>query len=117
MDITARLRASGSDSSAASYSYRRGALGATYTTATSLTGTSFNVGVGRINNRSLIIINFGQPQISQETTINAFGWEPYGLIDISGGTFLATTVFDGFSLRAGAGTITGTIRVYGYKNS
>jgi hypothetical protein len=116
-DVTTRLRVGGTDSSAASYSYRRVAAGATYGTTASASGTSFHVGVGRATNRSIISITFGQPQVSQQTTMTAAGWEPDGLLDLSGGTFLATTTFDGFTLIPSAGNITGTIRVYGYQNS
>ena len=34
-----------------------------------------------------------------------------------GGYFDNTTVFDGFTLYMASGTFTGTVRVYGYRNS
>lgn len=37
-------------------------------------------------------------------------------IDFYGGTHNVTTAFDGFTLTTSGGTITGSIRVYGYKN-
>jgi hypothetical protein len=118
MDITCRLRTSGTDNSSATYSTRRVSLRESYITTASTTATSFHCAVGRATNKSSTIIDFFNPQVAVQTNAISIGQEPgsLGIIDVNGLTFRNTTQFDGFSLIASSGNITGTIRVYGYNN-
>ena len=117
MDITCRLRVGGADSSSALYSNRRAALGASYTTTASTTGTSMNFSVGRATNASTAAYDFANPEATKQTGILGQSFEPDGLFDINGCTYTATTSFDGFSLITSGGTMTGTVTIFGYAKS
>lgn len=118
-----RLRVSGSDNTTSNY--YGSAIYNTSTTATP-TGELFSA-VGYFKTSYLestttdsqIIINMDNPQLAKKTIYslqhsrNAAGPS----VNYTGtGTFNATTQFDGFTLYPeSGGTITGTIKVYGYK--
>lgn len=116
MVIYCRLRASGTDNSSATYNTRRATLESTYTTTYSATATSFHFAVGRATNKSAASFDFFNPKSATQTSALGQSYEPASLIDLSGLTFTNTTQFDGFSLLPNTGTITGTLRVYGYAN-
>jgi hypothetical protein len=115
--ISGRLRASATDSSAATYNTRRSTLSASYSTSGSTTETSFFLLVGRATNTSFAVIDFINPQASLQTAAIVNSYEPQNReIGISAVTFTNTTSFDGFSILPDTSTITGTVKVYGYAN-
>ena len=125
--ITMRLRASGSDDSTSNYFL--GAEGRTNdgsdTTWANDGATSWTIGytstavAARRNRQSFTVY---APQAATRTGISGTGTTArttnIGIGGFfAGGEFAATTAFDGFSIIASAGTISGTVRVYGLADS
>jgi hypothetical protein len=118
-NINIRLRAAGSDASGANYTHYifRGSGGATLSQLTS-TGTEQQLdpvgGVGpkysltEVFNPNLAVVT-GIQTLATNLSTNGVG--------IIGGNHDLTNAYDGFTLFPSSGTITGTVRVYGYKNS
>jgi hypothetical protein len=120
LGIDCRLRASGSDDSAATYNTRRSILASGYSSSYNATNTSFAVVIAQATNRSAAVLDFINPEASLQTNaLTNASYEPSanGRMELSGLTFTNTTQFDGFSLICASGNITGTVRVYGYANS
>jgi hypothetical protein len=118
--INVRLRASGTDSSAASYSnagvtYQIGA--ATIGAANILGGTAWQFTQFNSSDRNEVVLEVFAPQLALDTN---FMWKTYGRVAGSqgggngSGEFRAATVFDSLTLFPSAGTITGNYQVYGY---
>jgi hypothetical protein len=119
-----RFRTSGTDNSATSY--HRAISGWETSTSTAqnlISGSQSSIIFGSsLNNGQFnFAFNIFRPQVSAWTIANLSGFaslttgQALGLFGSSG--FLANTVFDGISFILSAGTITGEIRVYGYRNS
>jgi hypothetical protein len=113
-----RLRAGGTDDTTGNYNYglvryRSGsAVIANYAQGSS---GSF-IGIGEATGFSeshFFEFMVGSPQQAQNTYVNG---QAGNLVDfwLYGGNHVSTTQFDGFSVIAGAGNMTGTIAVYGY---
>jgi hypothetical protein len=122
-NITYRHRASGSDISLGNYQTVQNRILAN--AATSLgSQQATNSGTNIVLNDGITqlsaTINLFRPQASAITLHNALGsswiaseasrWH-------SSGIYNATTSIDGFSIIASAGTMSGTVRIYGYRNS
>jgi len=123
-----RLRASGSDNSSANYYFQ-----GTYYSTTSLTAPTSNRSAGLTSqfsigdvtsNHCYAVIDVIGPQSSTYLTGVLWNWIANGLTDSStscgAGRMSVTTSYDGFTyfnLAGGGGTMTGTVRVYGYRNS
>lgn len=118
--INARLRASGSDSTAGSYSnagvtYFIGA--ATISAANIISGTSWQFTQFNSNDRNKVQLQILSPQLAADTH---FFWDTYGRVSGSqggghgNGEFRAATQFDSLTLFPASGTITGSYEVYGY---
>jgi hypothetical protein len=118
--VNVRLRASGTDSSAASYSN----AGVTYLIGSStiaaaniLSGTSWQFTEFNSNDRNKVVLDVFSPQVAADTH---FVWDTYGRVGGSqggghgNGEFRAATQFDSLTLFPGSGTITGSYQVYGY---
>ncbi len=120
-----RLRASGSDNSTSNYFYRtdiRSSSGPSSpspdetrqaNTATSWAASLYIIAAGR----SSFIFELYNPQASvrtQMTNLGAMDLNGASYTFLGAGTFNATTSFDSLSVIANAGTITGTVSVYGY---
>ena len=125
--ITMRLRASGSDDSTSNYFL--GAEGRTNdgsdTTWANDGASSWTIGytstavAARRNRQSFTVYT---PQVAERTGISGTGISArttnIGIGGFfAGGEFALTTAFDGFSIIASAGTISGTVRVYGLADS
>jgi len=112
---TVRLRASGTDITAANYdmntpNYQTGAFGG----STSNSATSWTVGNGAGYARE--IIELGNPFAATNTAITVdFGRTDASIWQFMGGRYNATTSADGFTVLGSS--ITVTARVYGYVNS
>lgn len=118
--INARLRASGADSSAASYSnagvtYQLGAT--TIGAANILSQTSWQFTQFNSNDRNKVQLQVLSPQLAVDTH---FLWDTYGRVGGAqggghgSGEFRATTQFDSLTLFPASGNITGSYEVYGY---
>jgi hypothetical protein len=110
-----RMRASGSDNSTSNYAWGGGyqAYGSA-ATAEGATGTNTWQFSGQANGTNSVTINVYLPQAAFPTTFNSSGSDT-GNVRRYGGYFSASTQFDGISFYGG--TFSGTVRVYGYKNS
>jgi hypothetical protein len=117
--LNARLRVAAADSSAATYAYASLYAGSTVGVRQSKTGTAFDLGSATTGFSSPLSLSIGSPAIAAQTVISASGMFN-GLATAFGhwvvGAFTGTTAFDGFTLYPASGTITGTVRVYGYTN-
>jgi hypothetical protein len=117
--ITLRLRAGGSDTTTNYYYSFVYNVGVNTWVGSNGTGSMGNaLGAGTTPSGSSIDIY--SPQRSEITTSLASYLAQYGAmaptVAFSGGTQLSSTQFDGFTLIPGSGTISGTVRVYGYHN-
>ena len=117
-DLTFKYRNSGTDTSAAYYSYNHsmfpiaGTQGAG-TRTNNGTFIAFNGGLGTLN----YVVDIRNPFVSgRQKYLNAQGISSaLASIHQTGGTLDNTNQFDGFTLAPQSGTITGTITIYGYK--
>ena len=121
---TMRVRASGTDNTANNYSF-----GVIFANTTGGTGNASS-GVSLVSSwtqnyggvsRSHFSTDFYSPALTSPTgyftTSNNNSTGTVGFPGFFGGSTSVTTQYDGFSIISSAGTITGTLRVYGYKNS
>lgn len=122
-NLLIRLRASGTDNSSANYAWS-----GTYTSSTSAayngeTGpgsTSWAVGYSESGMQCNTIIDVCSPFATNQAIYFANNLRMSGSVSSENkrsGGMTVTTSYDGLTLFAASGTITGSIRVYGYKNS
>lgn len=122
VDVSMRLRVSGSDYTSTGHYY-------------GITGlTSGGAAVNKLgNNTTAFFLNtpwtgyYGQisvdvyaPNLARATGINLQSMGVSSGADASwagSGTLATTTQYDGFSIYPASGSITGTLRIYGYRNS
>lgn len=119
-----RLRVGGVDNSTAN-SYYQTSLYSGGSSASGNSGTGDNLLAGITNSTYATsaswIYDFVSPALASQTMINAHTF--YTLtsgaryLELVDGYHNATSAFDGFTMYPSTGTITGNIRVYGYKNS
>jgi len=115
-----RLRVGGSDNSSANYgiarfNFRTGS----YSSAGSMTETYWNAGGSPITRRANATINLFDPFTSNNASMNSLSGNSnasYTYGDVAGGTLSVTTSYTGFTFFVSAGTLSGTFRVYGYRN-
>jgi hypothetical protein len=116
-DISFRFRTSGTDNTAASYN--RQIVYGGYNNTTTANGAS-GATAFFISYASTTSINLTNSLDVMNPNLSAISWvSGFYTANNSGGltvnNFGTTTVFDGFTIYPTAGTITGTIKVYGYK--
>lgn len=119
--MSMRLRASAADNTAANYDRQNLTWQSTSLTGARTTGATewTMVGGNTTAGDNATMLHVFSPKLASRTsmrsttTYNSSGG--YGAECLAG--FTATTQFDGFSLYPTSGTITGTVRVYGYQNS
>jgi hypothetical protein len=116
-----RMRVSGSDSSASNYAYKNVALPTNSATVTwaaqgnGSTDTSALLSNGDSSTTNYLI-NVASPFIATSTKMGFVVGSTAALQGINA-AFTAATSFDGFTIYTGSGNITGTIRIYGLRNS
>ena len=116
--VNMRLRLSGTDSSAASYSYQRfSAQSTTLSGSNSSSQTSGTLGVFTTTDRNALRVDLFGPALAANTKY--FSNCTYGgsNLEIFPGAHIVATAYDGFSLFPASGNMTGTLRVYGLRNS
>jgi hypothetical protein len=116
---TLRLRVSGTDNSSSNYAWSGvyATSGASGTEGGGTGQSSFKTGAG-YNTGLITVVDVLNPFASNYTSYLESGVRPNEAgIRTHGGSFNATTSFDGFTFAPASGTVTGTVRVYGYKNS
>jgi len=113
-----RVRASGTDNTASNYNYGRIFVGITATQALSHTSnaTFTSTPMSSTNTiNSFVNVQIAKPQLVDLTVILS---QSAGVnMDFLTTKLTVTTAYDGVTIFPGSGTITGNIRVYGYKNS
>ena len=116
-----RFRASGADNSTTNYNHA-GLLGRTTNTTANYGASGDTVGYVGFANAvpSFTSLEIANPQAAQYTsfTTTGFGGDLSTWFNIiGGGNFTTNAQFDGISLSAATGTISGTVQVFGYRNS
>ena len=117
---TLRLRASGTDNSTSNYRQNVIRSYSTVVNTGSTTSNVFGISNGAWDADTFFLeMKFFNPKLASKTGFQSRMnmLETTGAQNATGGIFHLTDVFDGFTLIPAAGTITGTIRVYGLKNS
>ena len=116
-----RLRASGSDTSTNYVQTRLYALGGTVGADTAITDGFFLNGLDKdFPDEPLCVVNIANPQASNRTSfVNQAQNRGATVVNYwsLGGFQDSSTSFDGFTVLTDAGTMSGTVRVYGYQNS
>ena len=125
--LALRMRNAGTDNSSSNYTYAglNSYSGSSITSALNSAGTTTYFVIGIVDN-----VNYAnmpstfeilQPFLSYRTAYYGFlpnPVNPQSYFDYMGGAMSVTTSYDGFSvLNASGGTLSGNIRVYGYRNS
>lgn len=115
-NINMRMRAAGTDATSANYFWQ-----GLYASNTTVVGgrstgqTSTQIGEHASSN-TIYQVLVANPFTVAETRMRSCNAPYQTFYDIAAG-FVLTTSFDGFTIFPSTGTISGTIRVYGYKNS
>lgn len=114
-----RMRVSGSDATGANYNEQRVNVNNTTFFGNQTTGATFaHIGAFGTGNPNTIRADIYNPYLTKPTSI--FGAGVYGnALEMRAAHHTLSTSYTGITLSAGFGapTITGTLRIYGYKNS
>jgi hypothetical protein len=120
-DLLMRMRASGTDNTAASY-FRRGwynnngGSGAMNT----ISGTFFNLSFTAAAGVSHAAFDISSPALAQRTVLVGQSMTPYsgGMSgEVFGQVHDTTSIFDGLTVYPASSTITGTVSIYGYRKA
>jgi hypothetical protein len=117
-----RMRVGGTDNTAANYSWSgtfTSSLSATYSGENSNLGTSFAIGYSEPSLNGATILDVTGPYLTLNTSYfsnNIRMGTSQSSENKRSGALSVTTSYDGITILPGSGTITGTIRVYGYSN-
>jgi hypothetical protein len=112
-----RFRVGGVD---AATNYNRQGLWGVGSTATAFGSTGNTIGFLTLNQEAGdfgVSAEIFRPAIAVETIFTTVGYTVEQSAELSGQRHTTATAYDGFSVIPESGTITGTIRVYGYQNS
>jgi hypothetical protein len=115
---TLRLRASGTDNSGAtSYRSQQGTFGGASAAAKRNDTSAFNLNYDSGGSEPpYYAIDIFRPNSTDSVkVISGMGYKS-AQTDFTSGALTSSTQFDGFSLITSTGTMSGTVRVYGYKN-
>jgi len=119
-NLNVRLRVSGTDNSAANYDFQYGDVsGATANGGRSTGQTAWSTAGGFDTTYGLQTLTFAQPFLAASTVMTLFGGGPISsaYLRSSFNRHTASTSFDGFTMYPSSGNTTGTLRVYGLRNS
>jgi hypothetical protein len=116
-----RMRAAGSDTSSSTYGYSQLRFGrsAFIVDGSAGTTTSFTVGYGATGNTEYRIMQFLNAAVSAQAAFDcsAFTTDSGNLGYQVSGICTQATAHDGFTYYPASGNVTGTLRVYGMRNS
>jgi hypothetical protein len=118
--LTMRYRTSGTDNSTSNYYTQTLQASNTSVTASRVNnaGNLFTVS-NNYGGSGIFLLEIGNPFANNKET-NTFASAPRGAfseVNIRGNNFFANTSFDGFSVIASTGNITGSISVFGYRKA
>ena len=122
-DLSFRLRASSTDTSANYNSQRLYGIGTAAGAGVNVLGTDevwFNAANPTAADFSFSILDMLNPQIASPTRFatNSIQYDASGIgLNVVNGYNSASTQFDGFTLISNNGNIAATVRIYGYQNS
>jgi hypothetical protein len=120
-NIAIRYRTGGTDNSTSNYTNTGVYAGAGVAVASEATSGNASIAIGvTARARRCRVFDICLPFAADRTFLSGINTEAddgASNIYIAASLFQGTTSFDGFSLLPNTGTITGTIRVYGYLNS
>ena len=112
-----RLRVAGVDSSAAIYSRNYFLARTVVTGGATANATSQTINLGESTALQVSKLEVFGPAIAAYTHTFTQNKNSYTELGIQGMSHAAATAYDGFTLFPASGTFTGTLRVYGLKNS
>ena len=118
-----RFRAGGTDNSSASYKFALWNISTVATTGSLVGNGNTEIAfafVGSANGDTSTAMDIHDPQLAHRTKGSStfFGYDSANWWNRGGGfMFDATNQFDGFTVFTSAGTITGLIQVFGYRNA
>jgi hypothetical protein len=120
--LSMRMRASGTDDTAANYFGGRQWIGfngvPTQTTMNGLTSWGLDTIDNATQNRTTFVFDVIRPNLAVPTTMNLSGVSGSGSGLVTLGVFHNnTSPSDALTFISGSGTVTGTYRVYGYQNN
>lgn len=117
-NLNLRLRVGGVDASGSNYT--RQILSADGSGVSASKNTTTFHRVGDLDGGSIAAgtTNIFRPAIAAKTAFNSYADGAYGSANLNliTGSHSLATAYDGFTLLPSASTITGTLRIYGYKN-
>lgn len=119
-DVSLRLRLSGTDATGANYNRQRLSAISTTVAAAGVGGeTSFANQIKTSTVSSAVDISIFRPAAALPTGLIVLDSSTDGTVSLifTVSNHTLSTAYDGFTFYPSTGTITGTIRVYGYKNS
>jgi hypothetical protein len=121
-NVGARLRVAGADNTASTYNQQIGEFSGSSAAGFRENNANIWTRISTVNSTSPVLatMDIASPALSRFTTQTGTRQvEPTTStqIQLVGSAFANTTVFDGISFIVGTGTMTGTVRVYGYRNS
>ena len=118
-DVNMRLRGSGTDVSTTTYNYQRLYGNSTTAAAARTSASTFFQGVAVITGeRTFVEWDIIYPAIATPTKyiVRAISGNAATTLDNLGGANTNATAYDGFTIYPASNAITGTLRVYGYRN-
>jgi hypothetical protein len=117
--LTMRLRAAGTDTTSATYQWANARLSGTLSGGTDDAATSIFIPYGQLNKKFVYIFDIVNAAISAGSnfTSSCYHFDSQSYISVGSGGSTAAVAHDGFTFISTTGTITGTIRVYGYQSS
>ena len=114
--VAVRLRASGTNASGSNYTAQRLTAESTVVSGASATTTYWDYVSNGNTNSTMAEMLVRRPNLAETTLVSYQGGrESYTVVGT--GYHSLTTQYDGFSIIPTANTITGTMRVYGLRNS
>jgi hypothetical protein len=115
-DGSFRFRAAGSDLTTSTYN-RTMIYGQSGVTVSNQAGAAFLNLSDMTTSTSLFTLDINGANLAARKTISGLGYTSSPFTQIYGAANTTATAMDGFTFYPASGTVTGTIRVYGYKNS
>jgi hypothetical protein len=116
-DLLVRMASSSTPDAGANYQYQTIKGNSTSITGTSTTTqTRFESIAYQSSGLTSAILEIGAPNLATNTSYQASGGR-YDQLWLATGQVNTSTQYDSLNIFAGSGTFTGTVRIYGYRNS
>ena len=118
-DIKFRLRSGGTTATSTYVSQYAITDNTTWSLARDSATNAWIVNTNRSSNRAFGIVNISNPFVADVSSFTSHGADPTGNggIYLGAGSMTNATSYDGLSIFVSSGNFTGSIRIYGVKNS